>query len=426
MSASVGRMVATVPEVLADLSGTTGEKVRRGLPDSDLVRRIWKSIRDLRDVHGVSEEAMATIVPESWRDRAFRAGEQSASGQSIIEVLPAHGAETTSSSKAQYRLGKMVNRVRYDRYVTCVEQLPETNPPRGTGDPLVEKEMRGFAKARQRSQSGPGTTAFLMARPVDSSRVIPAPEVLYAGRRFLGMDEFLATRCPCCGATDADRRHARLCHRSGAQVNQQPPLVHALSRSFKRMAIHHQVESGAPFNADRDLRMDIVIERGGPREATASENRNKAILLDVTYADPQAADHRRAVSANRDGLATSKSEARKRTHYARPGQVSFDERSYKLATLAVESFGRLGKEGSDLIDQVAASMVGGTDGSSLARKGVCKRRLLQIISMVTQAAISRRMQRFKPALRDRQAARGRRKEGGVMTPMTWGWNIDEE
>ena len=28
--------------------------------------------------------------------------------------------------------------------------------------------------------------------------------------------------------------------------------------------------------------------------------------------------------------------------YVRPGRVSFDERSYKLATLAVESFGRLG------------------------------------------------------------------------------------
>ena len=62
------------------------------------------------------------------------------------------------------------------------------------------------------------------------------------------------------------------------------------------------------------------------------------ILLDVTYADPQAVGHMRAGSANRDGLATSKSEARKRSHYARPGQVSFDERSYKLATLAVESF----------------------------------------------------------------------------------------
>ena len=69
--------------------------------------------------------------------------------------------------------------------------------------------------------------------------------------------------------------------------------------------------------------------------------------------------------------------------------MSFDERSYKLANLAVESFGRLGKEGNDLIDQVAASMVGGTDGSSLARKGVCKERLLQIISATTQVAISR-------------------------------------
>ena len=114
-------MVATVPEALAVLSGTIGENVRRGLPDSDLVRRIWKSIRDLRDVHGVSEEAMETIVPESWRDRAFRAGEQSASGQSIIEVLPAHGAETTSSSKALHRLEKVVNRVRYDVYVESLE-----------------------------------------------------------------------------------------------------------------------------------------------------------------------------------------------------------------------------------------------------------------------------------------------------------------
>eukprot|EP00904_Undaria_pinnatifida_P006903 jgi/Undpi1/3342/HiC_scaffold_15.g06715.m1 len=110
--------------------------------------------------------------------------------------------------------------------------------------------------------------------------------------------------------------------------------------------------------------MDIVIEAGGLRDATAPEYRDKSILLDVTYADPQAGVHMRAGSADRNGSAASTSEARKRNHYARPGQVSFDERSYKLATLAVESFGRLGKEGSDLIDQVAASIVGGTDASS--------------------------------------------------------------
>ena len=53
MSASVGSLVATVPEVLADLSGAIGNKVRRELPDSDLVRHIWNSVKDLRGVHGV-------------------------------------------------------------------------------------------------------------------------------------------------------------------------------------------------------------------------------------------------------------------------------------------------------------------------------------------------------------------------------------
>ena len=114
-------------------------------------------------------------------------------------------------------------------------------------------------------------------------------------------------------------------------------------------------------------------------------------------------------------MAVSKSEARKRNHYARPGEVSFDVCSYKLADLAVESFGRLGKESNDVIDQVAASIVGGLDGAPLARKGVCKERLLLIIPLSTQVAISRRVYRYKLTLRGRQAARGRREHtGGVL------------
>ena len=66
-----------------------------------------------------------------------------------------------------------------------------------------------------------------------------------------------------------------------------------------------------------------------------------------------------AVLIKMDQSAASTSAARKRQHYARPGHVSFDERSHKLATLAVESFGRLGVEGSKFIDQLAASVVGG-------------------------------------------------------------------
>ena len=91
--------MATVQEVLADLPGAIGDKVRRELPDSDLAWRIWNSVRDLRDVHGVPEEAMTNIVPESWRDRAFIAGEQGASGQPVEDVLPAHDAEISAPAK---------------------------------------------------------------------------------------------------------------------------------------------------------------------------------------------------------------------------------------------------------------------------------------------------------------------------------------
>ena len=66
----------------------------------------------------------------------------------MAEVLPAHDAETISSSKAQHRLGKLVNRVGCERYVASLDQLPEKTPQRGTGDPQENKETRIVAKAR--------------------------------------------------------------------------------------------------------------------------------------------------------------------------------------------------------------------------------------------------------------------------------------
>ena len=46
-------------------------------------------------------------------------------------------------------------------------------------------------------------------------------------------------------------------------------------------------------------------------------------------------------------------------------------------------------------------------------------------SETTHVAISRGVPRYKLALRDSQAARGRREEeeGGLL-PMAWGWNVD--
>ena len=100
-------------------------------------------------------------------------------------------------------------------------------------------------------------------------------------------------------------------------------------------------------------------------------------------------------------------------HYARVGHVSFDEeRSHKLVTLAVESFGCLGREGSECIDELATTVVRGRDGGAMAKKGICKERLLQIVSVTSQVATSRRVHRYKLVLRDRQATGWRREEGG--------------
>ena len=46
--------------------------------------------------------------------------------------------------------------------------------------------------------------------------------------------------------------------------------------------------------------------------------------------------------------------------------------------------------------------------------------------MTTQVAISRRVDRYRLALRDRQTARGREEGPGGLRPITWGWNVDEE
>ena len=192
------------------------------------------------------------------------------------------------------------------------------------------------------------------------------------------------------------------------------------------MSVRHQVKSGAPFNADRGLRLGIVSERGGLQDASASDFRHKSVLIDITYADPQAGVHMRVASADQDGSAASTSEARKLNHYARVGHVSFDERSHELVTLAVESFRRLGREGSKFIDQLATSVVGGRDGRAMAKKGICKERLLPVVSVTSQVAISRRVHRYKLALRHRQATRERGEEERGLMPMAWGCHTDVE
>ncbi|CAB1104509.1 unnamed protein product [Ectocarpus sp. CCAP 1310/34] len=59
-------------------------------------------------------------------------------------------------------------------------------------------------------------------------------------------------------------------------------------------------------------------------------------------------------------------------------------------------------------------------------KGVFKERLLQIVSVATQVAISRRVKRYKLALRGHQDAENRRTRSisNQSTPTIWGWSVN--
>ena len=195
----------------------------------------------------------------------------------------------------------------------------------------------------------------------------------------MGIEKHVAVRCLCCNAVDVDTRHARICRIDGIQVNQPQPPLHVISLTPQQHGVPNQIEGGEPFTAGRNLRIDIVVRRGDLRDAPNREYRGKSILLDVTHAETQAQLHLRGGSADHDRSAASTSEARKRQHYARQGHVPFDEWSHKVDILALESFGRFGVSGSKSIDQLAASAEGRRDGGSMAKKGVVKGRLLQIV-----------------------------------------------
>ena len=94
----------------------------------------------------------------------------------------------------------------------------------------------------------------------------------------------------------------------------------------------------------------------------------------MTLSDPHTAVHLRGDSANviADGSAAATAEARKRAHDARPGPVFLSEHSFRSIILAVESFGRLGESGDEVVNQLAVNAVGGVNGGHIARKGVVK------------------------------------------------------
>ena len=102
----MGSRVGTLPEILADLTGPLGDRVRRRLPESSIITQLRGSLREIRDTWGVSKEAMAGIAPESWLEWGLGAEGDQAPTTPEADILAAHDAVTANSTKAQQKLGK--------------------------------------------------------------------------------------------------------------------------------------------------------------------------------------------------------------------------------------------------------------------------------------------------------------------------------
>ena len=79
-----------------------------------------------------------------------------------------------------------------------------------------------------------------------------------------------------------------------------------------------------------------------------------------------------------------------------------------LSPLRWKAFGVLEeKEANSSISWQRVSIVGGRDGGAMAKKDICNERLLQILPVTSQVAISRRVRRHKLAF-----GTVKRREGG--------------
>ena len=134
--------------------------------------------------------------------------------------------------------------------------------------------------------------------------------------------------------------------------------------------------------------MDIVVPRGELRDVSIPSYHHKGIFIDVTTVNPQ------ATLTDLLLLMLNRTKASTTCIF-----VQIKCPSYKLTTLAVESFGCLRKSGTEFIDQLATSIVGRTNSDDLRRKGIVKEHLHQMISVTTQQVIIfRRVERYRSAL----------------------------
>ena len=64
MSGSIRSKMGNLPEVLANLTGSSGDRVKRGLPEWRIIAQLGGNLREIRNTRRATKENIA--VPKSW------------------------------------------------------------------------------------------------------------------------------------------------------------------------------------------------------------------------------------------------------------------------------------------------------------------------------------------------------------------------
>ena len=154
---------------------------------------------------------------------------------------------------------------------------------------------------------------------------------------------------------------------------------------------------GAAAITRPNLSMDIVVPLAAIGRATDPNIRTKRVLIDVTVPNPSGKTaiqrHRTDLRA---GAAAAARETHKQNHYSR----TFVAATSHLVPFAVETYGRIGKEGEHFLRELSMH-AGGSDGFVPRNQIVSKWR--QLVSVSLQCALSRRELMYVQGLRVREA-----------------------
>ncbi|KAG5184654.1 hypothetical protein JKP88DRAFT_219661 [Tribonema minus] len=287
----------------------------------------------------------------------------------------AHGVLDVSALQLQCSLRRLNQSALADAVATKIADKVEADLQQ-----LPQGTQRTQALARFRSQRHMHSIAmaFLNEPMYSTAASFDGLSWQLAVKRAIGVEEQTAG-CKLCEKSPGGTLHARLC---------QAPRVKAHDTIVHNSDYTPLLGSAGPPGSRR---MDIVLPADAfPVTGYDDPTRHLPLMVDVTCFEAQVASRAAKTAADPERCCRDQ-EAAKLSQYS----GHYDQNCYKLATLALGSFGSIGEQGRKLLEAVATeyasrmSVPGGARPKAL--KGIALARLRSALSAALHMAYSGRV-----------------------------------